>query len=61
MAKAIADECLDLQWLRWQVISAFDIVLEVAIVEMAVYLVWGLQMSWSKKATVVSAFAFRLM
>ena len=61
MANAIADDFPDSQWLRWQVICGFDIVLEVAIVGMAVYLVWGVQMSWSKKVTVVSAFAFRLM
>ena len=61
MANASADEIPDGQWLRWQVICGFDIVLEVAIVAMAVYLVWGVQMTTSKKATVVSAFACRLM
>ena len=60
MANAIADEIPDGQWLRWQVICGFDIVLEVAIVAMAVYLVWGVQMTRSKKAPVVSAFAWRI-
>ena len=49
-----------LQFLRWQVISAFDIVIEMALVGMTVYLVWGLKTSVKKKAVVVGAFAFRL-
>ena len=49
-----------LQDLRWQLVGAFDIISEAALVAMAVYLVWNLQMSMKMKAIVVTAFAFRL-
>ena len=49
-----------MQFLRWQVISAFDIAIEIALVGMVIYLVWALQAPVMKKAIVVGAFAFRL-
>jgi hypothetical protein len=46
---------------RWQVIGALDIVTEVAIVALVLYLVHNLQTSISSKATVVSIFSIRLL
>ncbi|RMZ86651.1 hypothetical protein DV736_g6123, partial [Chaetothyriales sp. CBS 134916] len=46
--------------LRLTAISAFDIITEVALVGLALFLVWGLQMSPSIKASIVFVFAFRL-
>lgn len=42
-------------------ISAFDILLEVLAVCLAIYLVWDLHTTFSKKQTVVSAFTVRLL
>ncbi|OQN95363.1 hypothetical protein B0A48_18559 [Cryoendolithus antarcticus] len=47
--------------LRWQIISAFDILLEVLVICFAGYLVWDVQITSSKKWTVLSAFAVRLL
>jgi len=49
-----------MQFLRWQVISAFDIVFELALVVMSIYLVWDLQAGVGMKGTVVFAFSMRL-
>jgi hypothetical protein len=46
--------------MRWKVIGAFDIIFELALFGMSIYLVWGLYTSLANKAVVVSAFAFRL-
>ncbi|KAL1585241.1 hypothetical protein WHR41_05809 [Cladosporium halotolerans] len=46
--------------LRWAVISALDVVTELAIVALACRLVWNLQMPRGRKITVVEAFACRL-
>ncbi|RMZ84558.1 hypothetical protein DV737_g1208, partial [Chaetothyriales sp. CBS 132003] len=46
--------------LRLVVISAFDIIIEVSLVGLALFLVWGLQTSLSTKASIVFVFAFRL-
>lgn len=51
----------EMQLRRWQVIAAFDILSEVMLVGMAVYLVWALQTSWEAKAVVICVFAFRLV
>ena len=47
-------------FLRWQVITAVDVLDEVALFATAVWLVWALQMSARLKATVIFAFGFRL-
>ncbi|KAH8602282.1 hypothetical protein B0O99DRAFT_648094 [Bisporella sp. PMI_857] len=47
-------------FLRWKVISAFDIGFELGLVALTVYLVYGLQASLETKLTVVFAFAMRL-
>ena len=48
------------QFLRWKVISAFDIFIELGVVAMSVFLVWDLRQPLATKATVVGAFALRL-
>lgn len=45
---------------QWQAIIAFDIITEVMLFGMAVYLVWGLQTAFSGKFRVVFAFGLRL-
>jgi hypothetical protein len=49
-----------MQFLRWQVISAFDIFFELALVVMSIYIVWDLQAALGMKVTVVFAFSMRL-
>ncbi|MCJ1291175.1 hypothetical protein MMC34_002718 [Xylographa carneopallida] len=53
-------QCTNL-FLRWQIISAIDIITEIALFAVAIYIVQGLQMPLRRKATVVLAFAFRLL
>jgi hypothetical protein len=50
-----------LQDVRWTIIGIFDILIEIMITSLAGYLVWNLQMSKTRKWTVISAFAYRLM
>jgi hypothetical protein len=50
-----------LQFARWEVIGTLDIVTELALFLMAIYLVHGLQMSLKAKAIVVAAFAARVL
>jgi hypothetical protein len=45
---------------RWEIETAFDIITELAIFSASIYLVQGLQLSLSKKGTVILAFGFRL-
>jgi len=49
------------QFLRWQIIAAVDIVVEVLLVCLSIYLVHDLKMATSRKAAVVFAFLFRLV
>ncbi|KAK2743765.1 hypothetical protein FQN57_004702 [Myotisia sp. PD_48] len=53
------DHCTDLKR-KWQAFTAFDISTEALLVALTVFLVWGLQMPWSRKAVVVGAFCSRL-
>jgi hypothetical protein len=46
--------------IRWKVITALDIVTEVALLVLPVELVWGLQMSVQNKLIVISAFWLRI-
>ncbi|KAJ9613053.1 hypothetical protein H2200_002994 [Cladophialophora chaetospira] len=46
--------------LRWKVINALDIATEVMLLATAVFLVWSLQTSVTRKVTVVTGFACRL-
>ena len=49
-----------IQFLRWQLISVFDIAFELCLVGMTVYLVWSLQTSLDTKMKVVFSFGMRL-
>jgi hypothetical protein len=55
----VAAKCGNL-FLRWQIIGALDVVIEVAIFANAIYLVRGLQMSFRLQSLVVMAFSLRL-
>lgn len=45
---------------QWQAVSALNIATEVALVALAIFLVWGLQMSIRSKVKVVCAFAAQI-
>ena len=49
-----------LQLVRWQVVTAFNIISEAAIFGMSIFLVFGLRMPLSQKSVVVTAFGMRL-
>ena len=49
-----------LQFLRWQIVGAFDILMEVCWFVVPVVVVWKVQMRVTKKARVVARFALRL-
>ncbi len=49
-----------MQFLRWQLISAFDIAFELCLVGMTIYLVWSLQTSLETKMTVILSVGMRL-
>lgn len=48
------------QFLRWQIIGAFDVITEAALFGMAIYLVLGLRLPIRLKIFVVAAFIFRI-
>ncbi|KAJ8061953.1 hypothetical protein OCU04_009738 [Sclerotinia nivalis] len=56
--RTIGERCDN--FLRWQIISSFDIIFELAFVFLSIYLVWSLRTSKSNKTIVVVAFGFRL-
>ena len=45
---------------RWQFIASLDIVTELALFSISLYLIWGIQMSLRSKTIVVTAFGCRL-
>ncbi|ROW12262.1 hypothetical protein VMCG_00384 [Cytospora schulzeri] len=47
------------QFLRWQIITAFDIITDVIACLLPLFLVWNLNMPFGLKFQVVAAFAFR--
>jgi len=47
-------------FLRWQVVSAFNIITEATLFALSIYLVAGLHMSMAKKSMVIIAFGLRL-
>lgn len=49
-----------LELLRWEIIGAFDVLTEVALFAMAIYLVLDLRITLQLKVFVVLAFAFRV-
>ena len=46
---------------RWQAATAMDVVSEIVVFAMSIQLVWNLQTSFARKATVVFAFGLRLL
>jgi hypothetical protein len=48
------------QFARWQFIGALDIITELALFSISLYLVWGIQMSRNSKSLVVGAFGCRI-
>lgn len=48
------------QLLAWQVITAFNVVIEVILLAIPVWLVWGLQTDLRRKFTVVAVFWLRV-
>lgn len=48
------------QFLRWQLITAFDVLTECILVLLSVAIVLPVQIGWALKCQVVFAFAFRL-
>ncbi|KAJ5810035.1 uncharacterized protein N7503_002253 [Penicillium pulvis] len=55
---AMAQECGNLN-LAWKTITAFDVITEVLSFGLSIFLVWGIQMRWKEKATVIFAFGTR--
>ena len=53
-------EPTNIQLLRWQLISAFDVITEFIMLTLIIGLVFNLQMTFEKKFIVVLGFAFRL-
>lgn len=52
---------LQLQFPRWQIITAFDIITEASLAAVSLFLVAGIQMPVIGKIVVVSAFSSRLL
>ncbi|KAM0705577.1 hypothetical protein Q7P35_006936 [Cladosporium inversicolor] len=50
----------DSQSVRWQVLTALDIITELGLLALPLQLVWGLQMPWTKKTVLLFAFYLRL-
>ena len=48
------------QFVRWQAISAIDILTEILLLASAIYFLWAIQTSLSRKAIILTGFAFRL-
>ena len=57
--KIVGDQCSDLL-LSWQVITAFNVLIETLLFALPVWLVWDLQTDLSRKMTVIAVFALRL-
>lgn len=51
---------ISLQFVRWQIVTVVDIIIEVVLVFLAAILVHDLKMPITRKAAVVTAFFFRL-
>jgi hypothetical protein len=49
-----------LQLTEWKLVVAFNVIIELALFALPVWLVWGLQTSVRRKVTVVSVFGLRL-
>jgi hypothetical protein len=58
--EVFSDQCMN-QVVFSATIESFDGLIDVGLVLMAIYLLWGLQMDWKRKGTVLSAFTFRAL
>ncbi|KAF2164019.1 hypothetical protein M409DRAFT_57116 [Zasmidium cellare ATCC 36951] len=56
--KTVGSQCSNL-FLAWQVITAFNVILEAVLLAVPVWLVWGLQTDLMRKFTVVAVFWLR--
>ncbi|EPS28573.1 hypothetical protein PDE_03519 [Penicillium oxalicum 114-2] len=56
---SMAQQCSNVDT-AWKTISAFDILTDVLSFGLSIFLVWGIQMRWKEKATVIFAFGTRL-
>ncbi|USW54166.1 hypothetical protein Slin15195_G074850 [Septoria linicola] len=57
--KIVGDQCYNLL-LSWQVITAFNVIIEALLFALPVWLVWNLQTAIARKIVVVAVFALRL-
>ncbi|KAF7195150.1 hypothetical protein HII31_03356 [Pseudocercospora fuligena] len=57
--KIVGSQCTN-QYVSWQAITAFNIIIEILIFAMPIWLVWGLQTDLMRKFTVVAIFSLRL-
>lgn len=48
------------QAVRWQILTALDIITELGLLALPLQLVWALQMPWTKKAVLLVAFYLRI-
>lgn len=55
----VGNGCSDL-FQRWQVVTAFDVITEIFLFGLAMYMLQGLKLKMEKKLVVLSAFALRL-
>ncbi|CAK1363244.1 unnamed protein product [Cercospora beticola] len=55
----VGDQCPN-NYRSWQIITAFNIIIEILLFAMPVWLVYNLQTELSKKVTVISVFSLRL-
>lgn len=45
----------------WYVIGTFDIIVNLAIIALPVYVLYDIQMAWSRKFAIMGAFAVRFL
>lgn len=57
MTQDLADK--DKQGIAWKSITAFDVITDTITFGLSIFLVWGIQMRWKEKATVIFAFGTR--
>lgn len=57
VAQHLADK--DKQAIAWKSITAFDVMTDIITSGLSIFLVWGIQMQWKEKATVIFAFGTR--
>lgn len=61
LQRVFSDEELTyVQFQRWQVVTAFDVITEVLLFGLAIYMLQGLKLKLEKKLVVLTAFALRL-